>query len=69
MNLNIFDTREFCFDANFDVPFFCDCIDFPFPMDIWPREIKNLTEKWNITICFNKIRERQKIQNHQILLF
>ena len=39
------DAGEFCFDANFDVPFVCEYIDLPFPFNVWPREIKILSEK------------------------
>ena len=59
-----FDAREICFDADFGVSFFCQDFDFPSqgkPTYSQKMEHQNLHQ--------NKIRERQKIQNHQSLSF
>ena len=55
MILNFFGAREFCFDASFDVPFFCDCFDFPC---LGNQNFDRKMEHQNLHK--NKIRARQK---------
>ena len=64
---NFFDACEFCFDADFGVPFFCQNFDFLHYTDIkGSLYIHRKIEHQNLHQ--NKMRKRQKIQNFVILI-
>ena len=65
MILIFFDARKFCFDGSFDVSFFYKDFDFPGQgKSIFQRKMEIHRKMEHQNFHQNKIRERQKIENH-----